>query len=48
MSRRKHKHPELSKNCYNCNNCEYIGEGRLYVQYEQRYRHRRLATDRGF
>lgn len=23
----KRKHPELNKNCYNCNNCIYIGEG---------------------
>lgn len=27
MSKHKRKHPELNKNCYNCNNCEYIGEG---------------------
>jgi hypothetical protein len=27
MSKHKRKHPELNKNCFNCNNCEYIGEG---------------------
>ena len=29
MSKRKHKksHTECDRNCYNCNNCEYIGEG---------------------
>lgn len=25
--KRKRKHPELNRNCYNCNNCVYIGEG---------------------
>lgn len=29
MSKRKHKEskPECDRNCYNCSNCEYIGEG---------------------
>ena len=27
MSKKKRKHPELNKNCYNCNHCQYIGEG---------------------
>lgn len=29
MSKRKHNkcHPDCDRNCYNCNNCEYIGEG---------------------
>ena len=27
MSKRKRKHPECKRNCHNCNNCVYIGEG---------------------
>lgn len=27
MGKHKRKNPELNKNCYNCNNCEYIGDG---------------------
>jgi hypothetical protein len=27
MSKKKRKHPELNKNCFNCNHCQYIGEG---------------------
>lgn len=30
MSKRKHKkshRSECERNCYNCNNCEYIGDG---------------------
>jgi hypothetical protein len=27
MKKKKRKHPELNKNCYNCNHCQYIGEG---------------------
>ncbi len=30
MSKRKHKkaeHQGCDRNCYNCNNCEYVGEG---------------------
>lgn len=25
--RHRRKHPELNRNCYNCNHCQYIGEG---------------------
>ena len=27
MKKKKRKHPELNKNCFNCNHCQYIGEG---------------------
>lgn len=34
-NKRKHKKPDLERNCYNCDHCQYICEGDYICDFNQ-------------